>query len=87
VAIWKLLAYTNWLLITVCTAIVVYCLILVNGATDAAGRGLESALKGACVITLLVLIGLNLLPYQWTQVITFLLGMLALVLFGYTLAR
>jgi len=85
--IWKSLTYINWFLITVWACSVVYCLLQINGATDAAGRGLESALKGACVFVLLVLIGLNLLPYQWTKVITFLLVILVLLLFYYTMTR
>lgn len=81
--IWKLLTYTNWLLIAVWGALVFYYLILPNGPTDAAGQGTESALKGACVFVLLVLIGLNLLPYQWTKVMVFLLGILVLLLARY----
>lgn len=81
--IWKLLTYTNWLLIAVWAALVFYYLTLPNGPTDAAGQGLESALKGACVFVLLGLIGLNWLPYQWAKVVTLLLVILILFLARY----
>ena len=78
--IWKLLTYINWLLIAVWAALVLYYLLLPNGPTDAAGQGTESAIKGACVFVLLGLIGLNWLPYPWTKVIAFLLGLFVLLL-------
>jgi len=85
--IWQLLTYINWLLVAVCAAIVAYCLVLVNGATHAAGRGLESAIRAGCVLILIGLIGLNLLPYQWSKVVSLLLEILALSLFCYTMMR
>lgn len=86
-AVWKWLPAINWLLIIACAAAVLYCLIVINGATSATGRSLETTLKRLCVLALLGLIGLNLLPYSWTKVVTCLLGIILLLLFGYTLTR
>lgn len=81
--IWRSLTYINWLLIAVWAVMVFYYLTLPNGSTDAAGQGLESAIKGLCVFVLLVLIGLNWLPYHWNKVVTFLLGVFMLLLVRY----
>ncbi|QMW00360.1 hypothetical protein [Spirosoma foliorum] len=80
---WKLLTYINWLLIAVWAAMMLYYLTLPNSPTDAAGQGAESAIKGMCAVVLLVLIGLNRLPYHWTKAFTFLLGILVLWMVRY----
>ncbi|GAB4021716.1 hypothetical protein EXU85_18760 [Spirosoma sp. KCTC 42546] len=74
----NILTNINWLLISLYGAYVIYHLLQANGPTDAAGQGLESAVKGVFFVALLVLIGLNLLPYIWIKSIGLLLGILLL---------
>ena len=80
---WKLFTYVNWGLIGIWTLLVIYSLLQPNGSTDAAGRGTESFIKGLMVFVVLVLIGLNLLPYHWNKIIAFLLEILVLFLAYY----
>ncbi|MVM30006.1 hypothetical protein GO755_08180 [Spirosoma sp. HMF4905] len=62
----------NWGLISIWGAVVLYFAFNQTGHSDAAGRGLETAVLGAGILVLLLLIGLNLLPYHWTKIIALL---------------
>ncbi|RYF68422.1 MAG: hypothetical protein EOO39_19445 [Cytophagaceae bacterium] len=79
----KIISIINWLLISIYGLYVLYYLFQPNGPTDAAGQGLESAVKGTFVFLLLLLIGLTLLPYQWTKIIGLILGILLVLLVIY----
>ena len=72
----KIITIINWVLASIYGTYVLYYLFQPNGSTDAAGQGMESAVKGLFFFLLILLIGLNLLPYQWTKVIDLLLGIL-----------
>ena len=79
----KIITSINWVLISLYGAYVLYYLFQPNGSTDAAGQGQESAVKGLFFFVLLVLIGLNLLPYSWTKVVALLIEILLLMLIRY----
>ncbi|CAN5159632.1 hypothetical protein BH09BAC4_BH09BAC4_05210 [soil metagenome] len=82
-SILKLVTLTNWILISIWTLLVIYSLLQPNGSTDAAGSGIESTIKGLMVFVLLVLVGLNWLPYTWTKSVALLLEILFLLLVYY----
>jgi hypothetical protein len=80
----KIIASLNWGLISIYAGFVLWALLQkVNPYNDAGGRDMEIALKGLAVFLLLVLIGLNWLPYQWTKIIALLLVILLLLLIRY----
>ncbi|GAB3558140.1 hypothetical protein [Spirosoma fluminis] len=79
----KLLTTTNWVLIGIWTLLVLYALLQPNGSHDAAGQGVESTIKGLMILSLLVLLGLNWLPYPWTKSMALLLEILILWLVYY----
>jgi len=80
----KILSGVNWLLIGVYGAIIIWILLKkANPANDAGGGEQEVALKGIGVFLLLVLAGLNWLPYQWTKIVVLLLVASLLLLIRY----
>ena len=79
--IFTIITYINWLLICVWGAVVLYYLINRSGHSDAAGQGLETAVLGLGIFLLLLLVGLNLLPYQWTKICALLIVGLLLLWF------
>ncbi|MVM41230.1 hypothetical protein GO730_31940 [Spirosoma sp. HMF3257] len=79
----KIITLINWLLISPYGFYVLYYLFQANGSTDAAGQGMESAVKGVFFFLLLGVIGLNLLPYLWTKILASLLAILLLLLVYY----
>lgn len=80
----KILAGINWLLIGSYGLIILWSLLQkANPANDAGGGEQEVALKAVSVFLLLVLIGLNLLPYSWTKILTLILVLLFLLLIHY----
>ncbi len=82
--IWKLLTYINWALIGVYGAFVLWAILQkANPYNDAGGGQMETALKGLGVFLLLVLVGLNLLSYQWAKVVVLLLVLFLLLVIRY----
>ncbi|GAB4014410.1 hypothetical protein [Spirosoma koreense] len=79
----KLLTTTYWVLIGSWTLLVIYSLLQPNGSHDAAGRSVESTIKGLMVFVLLLLVGLNWLPYTWTKSVALGLEVLVLLLVYY----
>lgn len=80
----KILSGTNWLLIGVYGAFVAWALLQkANPYNDAGGGEQEVALKGIGVFLLLVLAGLNWLPYAWTKIGALLLVVSLLLLIRY----
>ena len=60
----KLFALINWALTGIYSVFVLYTLLLkANPYNDAGGGEQEIAIKGVGIFLLLILIGLNLLPY------------------------
>jgi len=76
--IMKIIISLNWILISLWGAVLVYAFVNQNDHSDAAGRGQESALIGLGVILLLLIVGLNLLPYTWTKITALLIASLLL---------
>ena len=80
----KIITTTNWVFIGLYGAVVLMSLLQkTNPYNDAAGRGIDSALNGLGVILVLVLVGLNWLPYQWTKSMASLLILLVLLIVYY----
>jgi len=80
----KIITILNWILISVYGAFVLWSLLQkANSGNDAGGGAMETTLKGLGVFLLLVLIGLNLLSYQWTKIVALLLVLLLLLLIRY----
>ena len=83
-ATFKIIASINWVFISIYGAFVLWALLQkANPYNDAGGGDMEIALKGLAVFLLLVLIGLNWLPYQWTKVVALLLVLSLLLLVRY----
>ena len=77
----KIITTLNWVLLTIYGAFVIWAILQqANPYNDAGGGEQEIALKGIGVFLLLVLAGLNWLPYQWTKIVALLLVVLLLLL-------
>lgn len=76
----KILNIINWILISVWGAAMLYALFLPNGSTDAAGQGQESMIKGLGIFVLLIVVGLNMMPYTWSKIIVLIIGLLLMYL-------
>lgn len=80
----KIITGINWVLLSIYGAFVVWSLLQrANPDNDAGGGEQEVAIKGLGVFLLLVLTGLNLLSYQWTKIMAFMLLVLLLLLIRY----
>ena len=77
----RILTSVNWVLISIYGAFVLWALLQkANPYNDAGGGDMETAIKGLAVFMLLVFIGLNWLPYQWTKVMVLIFEILVLLL-------
>ncbi|HEX9958191.1 MAG TPA: hypothetical protein VGA96_13085 [Fibrella sp.] len=77
----RILTSVNWVLISIYGAFVLWALLQKsNPYNDAGGGDMETAIKGLAVFLLLVFIGLNWLPYQWTKVMVLIFEILVLLL-------
>jgi len=74
----KFITVFNWLIIGVDGCFVIRILVQANGATDAAGRGQETAAKGFMFLLLLVMAGLNASSHQWMKIIALILSVIFL---------
>ncbi len=84
----KILSGINWLLIGIYGVFTIWALLQkANSANDAGGSEQEVALKGIGVFLLLVLAGLNWVPYQWTKIVALLLVISLLLLLRYISAH
>ena len=80
----KIIASINWVLISIYGAVVLWALLQkANPNNDAGGGQMEVALKILSVFLLLVLVGLNLLSYQWVKVVALLLVLFLLFVVHY----
>ncbi|MES2465278.1 MAG: hypothetical protein V4671_32330 [Armatimonadota bacterium] len=77
------ISWVSWLFVGIYGCWVLYHLLQANGSTDAAGQGTEAAVKGFFCFLLVVLVGLNLLPYTGTKITALLFGILLLLMVGY----
>ncbi len=77
----KIITTVNWVLVSTYGAYVLYYLLQANGSTDAAGQGQESAIKWLLFFLVIILAGLNLLPYTWTKIVALLIEILLFLLF------
>ena len=68
----KVIAVLNWIVVAVLVFLVVADL-LTGGRSggEAAGRGIGQAMLYAAIVALVVLLGLNLLPYPWAKYTAF----------------
>ena len=83
-ATFKIITGINWILISIVGAFVLWAILQkANPYNDSGGGEQEIAIKGIAVFLLLVLIGLNLLSYQWTKILALLLALLFLLLIRY----
>lgn len=80
----KIIAVVNWVLVSIYGAYVLWVILQpANPSNDAGGGEQEAAIKGVAVFLLLLLVGLNLLPYGWTKILVLVLAILLLVLVRY----
>lgn len=79
----KIIAIANWVLIGLIGLISLHGTTLINPKPDAAGQGVETALFVVAFVVLLILIGMNLLPYTWTKIAALLIELLVLLLIWY----
>jgi hypothetical protein len=75
----KIITSINWLLAAIYGGFVLWALLQASKPSHEI-PGLESVIKGVGVFLLLVLVGLNLLPYSWSKVIGCMLGVLLLMM-------
>lgn len=77
----KIISIINWVLLGINGICVLWALVQpANAANDAGGSQQEVAIKALAVFVLLVLIGLNWLPYGWTKILVLILASLCLLL-------
>jgi hypothetical protein len=67
----KLISILNWTIIAILGYLVAMETIFPAKGGDAAGRGIGQAIYYLAIIALVVLLGLNLLPYQWAKYTAF----------------
>jgi hypothetical protein len=79
----KIITISSWILTSGWAACMIYALMNRSQYNDAGGRDQESALIGLGIFVLIVLVVLNLLPYQWTKVSALIIGILLLLLVNY----
>lgn len=79
----KIVAIINWVLIGLIGLILLYGTTLINSQPDAAGKGVETTLFVVALFVLLVLAGMNLLPYTWVKITALLIELLVLLLIWY----
>ena len=79
----KIIAIINWVLIGFIGLLLLYGITLMNPNSDAAGKGVETTLFAVAFVVLLILIGMNLLPYTWVKITALLIELLALLLIWY----
>lgn len=79
----KLIGLINWVFIGLIGLVLVYGLTLMNPHPDAAGRGVETSLFVFAFFVLLVLVGMNLLPYTWVKITAFIVELLIIFLIYY----
>ena len=77
---WKLLAYINWVLISLYGALVLYMLIQMGSGLGHEMKGMGTVVKSVAVCLLLALVGLNRLPYLWTKITALILMSLLFLL-------
>lgn len=77
---WKLLAYINWVLISLYGALVLYMLIQMGSGLGHEVKGMGTVVKSVAVCLLLALVGLNRLPYLWTKITALILMSLLFLL-------
>ncbi|MFD2934871.1 hypothetical protein [Spirosoma flavum] len=79
----KIIATINWALISTYAAGVLWILPQQGSGTGHEMSGVGSLIKGVAVFLLIVLIGLNWLPYAWTKIVVLLIEVLLLLLLYY----
>lgn len=79
----KLIAIINWVLIGLIGVMLLYGTTLINPQPDAAGQGVETTLFVVAFVVLLILMGMNLLPYTWTKIAALLIELLVLLSIWY----
>jgi|GEM_PF-741455 len=76
----KIITILNWIVIAILAVLVAAETIWPAKGGDAAGRGMGQAFYYLAIIALFVLLGLNLLPYNWAKYTTFALIVAPVVL-------
>ena len=79
-SILNIITTINWVLISIYGALVLYVLPQQGSGTGHEMAGMGAMVKGVAVLLLLVFIGLNRLPYQWTKITALILLVLLLLL-------
>ena len=79
-SILKIITGVNWALISIYGALVLYVLPQQGSGTGHEMAGVGAIVKGVAVLLLLVFIGLNRLPYQWTKITALILIVLLFLL-------
>lgn len=67
----KIITVLNWVVIAILAFLVVAETLTPTKGGDAAGRGMGQAIYYLAIIALVVLVGLNLLPYNWAKYTAF----------------
>ncbi|MCE7926719.1 MAG: ankyrin repeat domain-containing protein [Haliscomenobacteraceae bacterium CHB4] len=75
----KIITLLNWLIIAILAFLVIAETISPAKGGDAAGKGMGQAIYYLAIIALVVLVGLNLLPYNWAKYTAFALVALPVV--------
>ena len=77
---WKLLTTANWILISMYGVLVLYALAQQGSGMGHEMPGMGTIIKGVAIFLLLLFIGLNWLPYQWTKIMALILMALLMLL-------
>lgn len=75
----KIITVLNWVVIAILAFLVIAETLTPTKGGDAAGRGIGQAIYYLAIIALFVLLGLNLLPYNWAKYTAFALIVLPIV--------
>ena len=86
-SILKIITTINWVLISAYAIGVLWILPQQGSGMGHEMSGMGSVLKAVAVILLLVLIGLNWLPYAWSKIVVFLIEAFVLLLFYYVFSN
>ncbi|MEQ1745544.1 MAG: ankyrin repeat domain-containing protein [Saprospiraceae bacterium] len=83
-SILKIVTILNWIVIAILTVLVALAMISPTKGGDPAGRGMGQLIQQLAIIWLFVLLGLNLLPYNWAKYTAFalILAPFAYIKFG-----
>jgi hypothetical protein len=80
----KTITTSNWLLVSLYGIILLFSFFNINRrGNDAAGIGMETGLIFFGGILLAVLIGLNIIPYRWSRLTAFSVGLLPVLVVSY----